>query len=66
MWMAGDTIFPGQSVPAAALGGLRVAKMVLQEAAQGLPRLSTRKWSAPARISGLHTVKGIFNPGEKI
>jgi C-3',4' desaturase CrtD len=29
LWMVGDSIFPGQSVPAAALGGLRVAGAVL-------------------------------------
>ena len=31
LWMVGDSIFPGQSVAAAALGGLRVAEAVLQE-----------------------------------
>ncbi len=30
LWMVGDSIFPGQSVVAAALGGLRVAKDVLR------------------------------------
>ena len=29
LWQVGDSIFPGQSIPAAALGGLRVARMVL-------------------------------------
>lgn len=29
LWMVGDSIFPGQSVPAVALGGLRVAGAVL-------------------------------------
>jgi C-3',4' desaturase CrtD len=29
LWMAGDSIFPGQSVPAVALGGLRVARGML-------------------------------------
>jgi hypothetical protein len=29
--MVGDSIFPGQSVAATALGGLRVADMILQE-----------------------------------
>jgi phytoene dehydrogenase-like protein len=29
-WMVGDSIFPGQSVPAAALGGIRVAKQILK------------------------------------
>jgi C-3',4' desaturase CrtD len=31
LWMAGDSIFPGQSVPAVALGGLRVARGVLAQ-----------------------------------
>ena len=31
LWMVGDTIFPGQSVPAVSLGGLRVAKSILAE-----------------------------------
>jgi C-3',4' desaturase CrtD len=30
-WLVGDSIFPGQSVPAVALGGLRVARSVLAE-----------------------------------
>jgi phytoene dehydrogenase-like protein len=34
MWMVGDSIFPGQSVPAVALGGLRVAQSVLEEFAR--------------------------------
>lgn len=32
LWMVGDTIFPGQSMPAVALGGLRVAHAVLANA----------------------------------
>jgi phytoene dehydrogenase-like protein len=31
LWMVGDSIFPGQSVPAVSLGGLRVAHSVLRE-----------------------------------
>jgi C-3',4' desaturase CrtD len=31
LWMAGDSIFPGQSVPAVALGGLRVARDILAQ-----------------------------------
>ncbi len=31
LWMVGDSIFPGQSVPAVALGGLRVAGQMLGE-----------------------------------
>ena len=29
IWMVGDSIFPGQSTPAAALGGLRVANQIM-------------------------------------
>jgi C-3',4' desaturase CrtD len=29
VWMVGDSVFPGQSVPAVALGGLRVARAIL-------------------------------------
>lgn len=31
LWMVGDSIFPGQSTAAVALGGLRVAKMIIKE-----------------------------------
>jgi C-3',4' desaturase CrtD len=31
LWLVGDSVFPGQSVPAVALGGLRVAKSLLNE-----------------------------------
>ena len=31
LWLVGDAIFPGQSVPAVALGGLRVARSLLDE-----------------------------------
>jgi phytoene dehydrogenase-like protein len=31
LWMVGDSIFPGQSVPAVSLGGLRVARAVLKQ-----------------------------------
>jgi C-3',4' desaturase CrtD len=31
MWMVGDSIFPGQSTTAVALGGMRVARFVLKE-----------------------------------
>jgi phytoene dehydrogenase-like protein len=32
LWMVGDSIFPGQSTAAVALGGLRVARALLAEA----------------------------------
>ncbi len=31
LWLVGDSIFPGQSVPAVALGGMRVARALLAE-----------------------------------
>ena len=31
VWMVGDSIFPGQSTAAVALGGLRVARSILAE-----------------------------------
>jgi phytoene dehydrogenase-like protein len=31
LWMVGDSVFPGQSVPAVALGGMRVARSLLAE-----------------------------------
>jgi C-3',4' desaturase CrtD len=31
LWLVGDSIFPGQSVPAVSLGGLRVARSLLAE-----------------------------------
>jgi C-3',4' desaturase CrtD len=37
LWLVGDSIFPGQSTAAVALGGLRVAEMVLREQGIGEP-----------------------------
>jgi C-3',4' desaturase CrtD len=34
LWLVGDSVFPGQSVPAVALGGLRVARSLLAELSQ--------------------------------
>jgi phytoene dehydrogenase-like protein len=31
LWLVGDSVFPGQSVPAVALGGMRVARSLLAE-----------------------------------
>jgi C-3',4' desaturase CrtD len=31
LWMVGDSIFPGQSIAAVALGGIRVAKAIIEE-----------------------------------
>ena len=35
LWLVGDAIFPGQSVPAVTLGGLRVARSLLDELRPG-------------------------------
>jgi C-3',4' desaturase CrtD len=40
LWMVGDSIFPGQSTAAVALGGLRVAGAVLAEAGLHRPSLA--------------------------
>lgn len=37
VWMVGDSIFPGQSVPAVMLGGLRTARSILAEKASITP-----------------------------
>ena len=41
MWLVGDSIFPGQSTAAVAMGGLRVARALLRELGIGLERPST-------------------------
>ena len=40
LWMVGDSVFPGQSTAAVALGGLRVAGAVLAEAGADLSLVS--------------------------
>ncbi len=42
IWLAGDSIFPGQSVAATALGGLRVAEQVLRSLGCGLDQPAAR------------------------
>jgi phytoene dehydrogenase-like protein len=44
MWMVGDSIFPGQSTAAVALGGLRVAGALLAEAGLHRRRTTQRDW----------------------
>lgn len=45
LWMVGDSIFPGQSVAAVALGGLRTASAILRE--RELPAFEPRaQWEA--------------------
>jgi len=43
VWMVGDSIFPGQSTTAVALGGRRVAKLVLDQNRIPLPARSPKK-----------------------
>jgi C-3',4' desaturase CrtD len=51
LWLAGDSIFPGQSVPAVALGGMRVARSLLAELGwQPSPALAPE--ADTARLSG--------------
>jgi phytoene dehydrogenase-like protein len=45
LWMVGDSIFPGQSVAAAALGGLRVASAILREHKMPVAELNVQ-WKA--------------------
>jgi C-3',4' desaturase CrtD len=50
LWMVGDSIFPGQSIAAVALGGLRIAESVLREATMGQRRANTLHPAGNARI----------------
>ncbi len=43
LWMVGDSIFPGQSTAAVALGGVRVANAILQAIGCPIPAVSTRQ-----------------------
>ncbi|MGD2206278.1 MAG: NAD(P)/FAD-dependent oxidoreductase, partial [Anaerolineae bacterium] len=47
LWLVGDSVFPGQSVPAVALGGLRVALSLLAE---------LRQQEVPFKTPGGHVV----------
>lgn len=50
LWLVGDSIFPGQSAAAVALGGLRVAAQLRAAAVPTSPRVfSSGKWHKPAR-----------------
>jgi C-3',4' desaturase CrtD len=53
LWMVGDSIFPGQSAPAVALGGLRVAKTVLE-----LPQSETASSKSNATRNHLFCYRG--------
>ncbi len=51
MWMVGDSIFPGQSTAATALGGLRVARHILDQLEYKVYLSSSQKSLALARTS---------------
>jgi phytoene dehydrogenase-like protein len=43
LWMVGDSIFPGQSTAAVALGGWRVAQALLTESSARMPAHTTEQ-----------------------
>lgn len=47
LWMVGDSIFPGQSTAAVALGGMRVAQAILREEGLDLKRQLSEQRRAP-------------------
>lgn len=60
LWLVGDSIFPGQSTAAVALGGLRVAHMALREigvpnSAAGNAAVADTASTSPHRATGVHT-----------
>ncbi len=46
LWLVGDSIFPGQSVAAAALGGMRVAGAILEE-----HKIPAPEWDAQLKVA---------------
>lgn len=52
IWMVGDSIFPGQSTAAVALGGLRVARMAMSEMGMAVKVNTTT-----SRMSGHHRIQ---------
>ncbi|WP_448591956.1 phytoene desaturase family protein [Thermoflexus hugenholtzii] len=50
LWLVGDVIFPGPSIPAVALGAMRVAQQVRREAARARRRFL---WNRPLPLSPL-------------
>jgi len=51
LWMVGDSVFPGQSALATAIGGVRTASAVLQRVAQSRPGAPSRHVSLPPRVA---------------
>jgi phytoene dehydrogenase-like protein len=50
LWLVGDSIFPGQSVPAVALGGMRVARSLLKDL---VPQLIAAPEQGRSRLDAL-------------
>jgi C-3',4' desaturase CrtD len=50
LWLAGDSIFPGQSTTAVALGGLRVARSILREMEVETEHENRYRWQRNGRI----------------
>jgi C-3',4' desaturase CrtD len=48
LWLVGDSVFPGQSVPAVSLGGLRVARSLLAEL--NLQEVPSKAQSGPQSV----------------
>ena len=57
VWMVGDTIFPGQSVPAVMLGGLRVAKSLCAESERSGVALGINKPNLTGAIHDTRTME---------
>ncbi len=58
LWMVGDSIFPGQSTAAVALGGLRVANAVIhsfEPEAHGVPKLNPDRTRSGEPLPETHT-----------
>jgi len=51
VWMVGDSIFPGQSTAAVALGGLRVAHSILAEQGALLEQRAPMSFAPPEHTS---------------
>jgi C-3',4' desaturase CrtD len=61
LWMVGDSIFPGQSIPGVILGGMRVARGILKEAGFGQEDI----WNEGIRVtqSPFERLKGFISAG---
>jgi C-3',4' desaturase CrtD len=58
VWLVGDSIFPGQSIPAVALGGMRVAAAVLAGRASARTPKSTLQGTRSVRPGARRRISG--------